>query len=122
MPTRSTATRARSTRASSCHPFPRAGKPRPRQPETPESSMRFTLAAFAAAAVMSSVAAPTPAPRPLVPLYDAAVITQAREAGLAAARAAIAAIGGKKGPAAIFDEWNRLPIQIQEVLDAVDLP
>ncbi len=83
--------------------------------------MRFTLAAFAAAAVMSSVAAPTPAPRPLVPLYDAAVITQACEAGLAAARAAIAAMGAKKGPGAIFDEWNRLQIQIEDVLNPVYL-
>jgi thimet oligopeptidase len=83
--------------------------------------MRLSLAALAAAAVMPAIAAPVPGTRPLVPLYDAAGVTQACEGGLAKARETIAAMGAKKGAGAIFDEWNRLQIQIEDVLNPVYL-
>ena len=69
------------------------------------------LAALAALAAVPCVQAA----RPLVPLYDAAGLTKACDAGIAKARAMIAAMEAKPGPGAIFAEWNRLSIRIEDV-------
>ena len=50
-----------------------------------------------------------------MPLLDAPAITKACEATLARARKAIAAMEAKKGPAGIFDEWNRLQIGMEDI-------
>lgn len=75
--------------------------------------MRRLLLAVAACASVSA-AAQEPQ-RPLVPLMDAPGITKACEATLARTRKAIAAMEAKKGPAGIFDEWNRLQIGLEDI-------
>jgi thimet oligopeptidase len=75
--------------------------------------MRRLLLTVAACASVSA-AAQKPQ-RPLVPLMDAPGITSACEATLARARKAIAAMEAKKGPAGIFDEWNRLQIDLEDI-------
>jgi thimet oligopeptidase len=75
--------------------------------------MRRLLLAVAAC-VSVSAAAQNPR-RPQVPLLDAPAITRACEATLARARKAIAAMESKKGPAGIFDEWNRLQIGMEDI-------
>jgi len=71
-------------------------------------------AALAAGCVAAALAAPAAA-RPLMPAYDAAGLTKACDAGLARARKGIAAMEAKPGAGAIFAEWNRLAIQIEDV-------
>jgi thimet oligopeptidase len=83
--------------------------------------MRHLIALLAAATLLplaSQAAAPQ---RPLVPLYDAAGITRACEAGLERARKTIAAMDARPGPGAIFDEWNRMQIEIEDVINPVYL-
>ena len=86
--------------------------------------MRIAIAALAAAVVLPAAAAtsnPAPASRPLMPLYDAAGLTQACEDGLARAHSMIAAMDAKKGGGALFDEWNRLQMAIEDVVNPIYL-
>ncbi len=84
--------------------------------------MRYLIPLLAAASIVPvAVAAAAPQQRPLAPLYDAAGVTRACETGLAAAHKAIAAMEARKGAGAIFDEWNRLQIQIEDVINPVYL-
>ncbi len=73
------------------------------------------VAALAATACLAAHA------RPLAPVYDAAGITRACDAGLAKARGMIAAMEARKGPGTIFAEWNRLSMQIEDVGNPVFL-
>jgi thimet oligopeptidase len=70
---------------------------------------------FAVAACLSFAASAQGIPRPLVPLLDAQGVAKTCEATLARARRAIAAMEAKKGPAGIFDEWNRLQIGLEGI-------
>ncbi len=86
--------------------------------------MRLPIACLALAAAFSAAAATQPtanAQRALVPLYDAAGITAACDAGLAAAKRTIAAMDARRGAGAIFGEWNRLQIQMEDVLNPIYL-
>ncbi|MGZ5087288.1 MAG: M3 family metallopeptidase [Usitatibacter sp.] len=86
--------------------------------------MHRILVFLAAAALWPSAAAPArpnPAPRPLAPLYDAAGIEHACADGVARAQETIASMAAKSGPGAIFAEWNRLAIQMEDVLNPVYL-
>jgi thimet oligopeptidase len=56
----------------------------------------------------------TAANRPLVPVLDAAAVAARCEAGLAKAQAAVAAMEAKKGGAGVFEEWNRLQIDLED--------
>ncbi|HST01299.1 MAG TPA: M3 family metallopeptidase [Usitatibacter sp.] len=82
----------------------------------------FALAAAAAAlnAFAAGPAALTPE-RPLVTVYDAAGIKQACDDGLARHRKAIEGMEAKKGAGTILDEWNRLSIDIEDVINPVYL-
>lgn len=68
-------------------------------------------AAVAAAAALCALAASAQAPR--IPAYDAAGQAKACEEGLARARATVAEMAAKPGPEGIFEEWNRLFIEIE---------
>ena len=72
---------------------------------------------FAALALALALVAAAPAAeaRALMPVYDAAGITRACDAGLAKARRMIAAMQARRAPAGIFDEWNRLAIVMEDV-------
>src|ERR1700740_481163 len=59
--------------------------------------------------------------RPLAPLYDAAGVTEACDGALAAARKTITGMEAKHGAGAIFDEWNRLEISLEDVVYGVYL-
>ena len=59
--------------------------------------------------------------RPLVPLLDAAAVTKNCDDALAQATKTVAAMEAKKGAGAIFDEWNRLQIQIEDTLNPIYL-
>lgn len=72
------------------------------------------LAVLAAACAAGAAFAAAPA-RTLMPEYDAAGLTKACDAGLAAARKSIAAMEARPGAGAIFAEWNRLAIRIEDV-------
>ena len=64
---------------------------------------------------------PAKAPaRPLAPLYDAAGVTKACDDVLASARKTITSMEAKKG-GAVFDEWNRLEIALENVVYGVYL-
>ena len=73
--------------------------------------------AFGALALAFAFAAFAPAARAraLMPVYDAAGIARACDAGLAKARRMMAAMEAKRGPAGIFAEWNRLAIELEDV-------
>jgi len=86
--------------------------------------MRLTIAFLALAAALPAAAATNPAAvpnRPLTPVYDAAGLTKACDEGLAAVNKSIAVMEARRGPGAIFDEWNRLQIQMEDVLGVVNL-
>ncbi|MBC8021771.1 MAG: Zn-dependent oligopeptidase [Burkholderiales bacterium] len=87
--------------------------------------MRSLIACVAVAAALvpaAAAAAPQPAPnRPLVKLYDAPGITRACDQGIARARATIKQMEARKGAGAIFDEWNRLQIGLEDVVNAIYL-
>jgi thimet oligopeptidase len=86
--------------------------------------MRFTVAILAAATTIACAAAPAPSNptgHPLMPLYDAPDIERVCDSGIAQARKAISSMGARRGAGAIFDEWNRLAIQMEDVLDPVYL-
>jgi thimet oligopeptidase len=78
------------------------------------------LIACLSAAFLLPATATVPA-RPLAPLYDAAGITKACEDGIASAKRTIASLEAKRGAGAIFDEWNLLQIQIEDVLNPIYL-
>jgi thimet oligopeptidase len=75
--------------------------------------MRILIAAVAAATLLPAAAAPQPS-RPLMPLYDAASLTQACDDGIAKAKKTIDAMAARRGPGTIFDEWNRLAIELED--------
>lgn len=81
--------------------------------------MRFLIAA-AALLALPVTAANTPM-RHLVPDFDDAGLALACETGLATARKAIKTMGKRRAPGAIFDEWNRLAIAIEDVMGPVSL-
>src|ERR1700674_853016 len=78
------------------------------------------LIACLSAAFLLPATAAVPA-RPLAPLYDAAGVTKACEEGSASAKRTIASLEAKRGAGAIFDEWNLLQIQIEDVLNPIFL-
>jgi thimet oligopeptidase len=80
--------------------------------------MRYVPVLLLATTVVCAHAAPA---RPLVPLYDAPAIVKACDDGLASAQAVIAAMEAKRGAGAIFDEWNRLSMLIEDVQGPVYL-
>ena len=84
---------------------------------------RAWMLAAVAAPLCAWAAAPCAAPahRPLVPLWTAAEVTQACEKGLAEARRTIAAMEKRKGAGAIFDEWNRLQIAMEDFVNPIYL-
>jgi thimet oligopeptidase len=82
--------------------------------------MRHLIAILAAAAALP-VAAAAPATRPLAPLYDAAGLTKACDDGIEKAKKSIAVMEAKKGAGAIFDEWNRLQIDLEEFANPIYL-
>jgi hypothetical protein len=59
--------------------------------------------------------------RPLLTLYDAPGVTRACEQGISRAQAAIRAMEAKKGAGAIFDEWNRMQIALEDVANTIYL-
>lgn len=75
---------------------------------------------LAAAAVLllasTGAHAKQPFVRPMVPLYDAAGVTRACEDALASARKTAGVMEAKRGAGAIFAEWNRLEIAVEDVL------
>ena len=81
--------------------------------------MRFILAATALL-VLPAMAANAPWRHP-VPEYDAAGLSRACDTGLARARKAIQAMEKRADSRAIFAEWNRLAIAIDDVFGPVDL-
>jgi thimet oligopeptidase len=84
--------------------------------------MRFLLATCAAAAMLPAAAAvAAPGARPLAPLYDVAGLTRACDDGMARVRKTIAAMQARRGPGAIFDEWNRLAIQLEDLSNPIYL-
>jgi thimet oligopeptidase len=94
--------------------------------------MSFRIAFVAAAAALSifGAAAASPSPlgegrgegrRPLLTLYDAPGVTRACEQGISRAQAAIRAMEAKKGAGAIFDEWNRMQIALEDVANTIYL-
>jgi thimet oligopeptidase len=86
--------------------------------------MRFNLAFLALAVALPAAAAANPSAavqRPLSPLYDAAGVTRACEAGIAKTKQMVAVMEAKRGAGAIFDEWNRVQIQIEDVLAPIYL-
>ena len=85
--------------------------------------MRFAIAILAAAAAFPVAAATHAAAsqRPLAQVYDAAGLTKACDDGLAAVTRDIADMEAKRGPGAIFAEWNRLQIEMEDVLGIVNL-
>jgi thimet oligopeptidase len=80
------------------------------------------LAGLLVASLGMTMAAAAPQPqRPLAPLYDAAQLTRACDDTIASARKAIAAMEAKTGAGAIFDEWNRLQIGIENAANPIFL-
>ena len=82
--------------------------------------MRILLFAAAAMFALPAMAANTP-PRNLVPEYDQAGLARMCDAGLATARKAIEAMAARRAAGAIFEEWNRLAMVIDDVAGPVDL-
>jgi len=67
------------------------------------------------AAAALALAAPGAQARSLAPIWDSGGIVRACSQGLARAHKTIAAMEAKRGPAGIFDEWNRLQIEIEDL-------
>ena len=83
--------------------------------------MAFAFAALAALSPLAGITAPQPVPRALMALYDAPGITRACDEGIARAQQLIKQMDAKKGAGAIFDEWNRLSIAIEDVVNTIYL-
>ncbi|HUQ27736.1 MAG TPA: M3 family metallopeptidase [Usitatibacter sp.] len=79
--------------------------------------MAFALAALAAPCVQAQQATP----RPLATLYDAPGVTRACDQGIARAQSTIKQMEARKGAGAIFDEWNRLAIAMEDVVNPIYL-
>ena len=82
--------------------------------------LRLLHAAIAIAGLAASTALAADA-RPLVPSWNAEQVTQACEAGFARARKTIALLEAKRGAGAIFDEWNRLQIAMEDFANPIYL-
>lgn len=83
-----------------------------------------TLAIVASTFIVTAAYAATPArapARPLVGTYDAATVTRLCDAGIAQARASIAKMEARKGGAGFFDEWNRIQIEMEDVVNPIYL-
>jgi thimet oligopeptidase len=76
--------------------------------------MAFAVAALAALSAQAQQ-------RPLVTLYDAAGVTRACDQGIARAQASVKQMQAKKGAGAIFDEWNRVSIELEDVVNTIYL-
>ncbi|APV50519.1 hypothetical protein BWI17_12960 [Betaproteobacteria bacterium GR16-43] len=74
-------------------------------------------------ALAATLLAATPAfaATPLIAQYDAAKMTKDCDALVAKARKDMAAMGAKKSAAGVFDEWNRLQIEIEDVAGPTSL-
>jgi thimet oligopeptidase len=83
--------------------------------------MRHLATLLAAAAVLPLAATAAVPQRPLAPLHDAAGVTKACESGLERTRKTIAALEARRGAGAIFDEWNKLQIAIEDVINPIYL-
>ena len=79
-----------------------------------------TLAAVFLAAAAAAASAKEP-PRPLVRAYDAATVTELCNDGIAGARDSFARMEARKGGAGFFDEWNRLQIEMEDVVNPIYL-
>jgi len=79
---------------------------------------RLVSLAACAAVLAAGAAAPS---RPLAPLYDAAGVTRACDEGLARTQKRVAVLEARRGAGAIFDEWNRLQIGIEDVINPIYL-
>ncbi len=82
--------------------------------------MSRTLAFLALVLAGSAVHAAAPA-RPLIGTYDAARVTRLCDEGLARARTTIARLEAKRGGAGFLDEWNRLQIEMEDVVNPIYL-
>jgi thimet oligopeptidase len=83
-----------------------------------------TLAAATAALATGAALAAAPARPPVPPLvgaYDAATVTRLCDEGIARARAAFAKMEARKGGAGFYDEWNRLQIAMEDVVNPIYL-
>jgi thimet oligopeptidase len=80
-------------------------------------SMKRFLVLTAALAATGALAAS----RPLIPVLDVAALNASCDAGLDKARAAMAAMEAKQGGAGVFDEWNRLLIDLEATANPIDL-
>ncbi len=80
---------------------------------------RIVIAALAAVPLVT-LAAPVQK-RPLAPLYDAAAITRECDLALERARKSVTAMESKSGGAGYFDEWNRLQIDLEDVVNPIYL-
>ena len=67
------------------------------------------------ALALAAAASPPATARPLMPLTGPTGLTRRCDAGIAAARREMAAMEMRAGAGAIFAEWNRLAIHIEEV-------
>ena len=81
---------------------------------------RLLAAALAAAFPAFALAASAPS-RPTATLYDAAGVTRACDAVIDKARKSVAAMESKAGGAGFFDEWNRLQISLEDVVNPIYL-
>jgi thimet oligopeptidase len=77
--------------------------------------------ALLAAALVAATGAQAADKRPLVPLWTAAQVTQVCDQGLEKAKKRIAALEAKRGAGAIFDEWNRLQIEMEDFVNPIYL-
>jgi Zn-dependent oligopeptidase len=77
---------------------------------------RNLVAAAALFLASDGAHAKQPFVRPLVPLYDAAGVTKACKEGLASAGGIFAAMKVEPGAGAIFAEWNRLEIAVEDTV------
>ena len=76
---------------------------------------------LALAAMVGMAGFAAAAERPLVPLYDAQGVKRACDEGRARVESTVRAMEARRGAGAIFDEWNRLQIQMEEVLAPIYL-
>jgi thimet oligopeptidase len=79
--------------------------------------MRRPIAILAACAAVCVSAAPSS--RPLVPQLDAAAVTRLCDEAFPRWKKSVAAMDARKGAGAIFDEWNRLQIDMEDVIGPV---
>ena len=76
------------------------------------------IAALALACALPALGA---SPRPTVPILDAAAVTRNCDQVLANARKAVAAMEAKPDAGAIFTEWNRLQIALEDHVNPIYL-